>query len=163
MSEVAALGVPRHGLRRRMLAIVEGAAIVLLIALVVLVLSNSAGRYLFSRPLPWSEEVVRSLLMWLGGLGITVAALRNGLISCAIWTSRMGATAQQRFRVAQNLFGIATMAALAWFAWQYLGIFGGDRSPLLGIPKAVPISGILGCAVGMSLAFVIDLIAPEDF
>jgi TRAP-type transport system small permease protein len=163
MSEAAQLGVPRHGLRRRMLAIVEGAAIALLIALVVLVLGNSAGRYLFSRPLPWSEEVVRSLLMWLGGLGITVAALRNGLISCAIWTSRMGATAQRRFRIAQNLFGILTMAALAGFAWQYLGIFGGDRSPLLGIPKAVPISGILGCALGMSLAFVIDLIVPEDF
>lgn len=163
MSEVAALGIPRRGLRRRMLTLVEGAAIVLLIALVVLVLCNSAGRYLFSRPLPWSEEVVRSLLMWLGGLGITVAALRNGLISCAIWTSRMGPLAQRRFRIAQNLFGILTMAALAWFAWQYLGIFGGDRSPLLGIPKAVPISGIIGCALGMSLAFIIDLIAPEDF
>ena len=91
-----------------------------------------------------------------------MAALRNGLISCAIWTSRLGAVAQKRLRVAQNLFGIATMAALGYFAWQYLGIFGADRSPLLGIPKAVPISGIIGCALGMSFAFVIDLIAPED-
>lgn len=162
MSDSAAVMAPRGALRRNALMVVETAAIALLVALVVLVLANSLGRYLFSRPLPWSEEIVRSLLMWLGGLGITVAALRNGLISCAIWTSRLGATAQRRLRVGQNLFGIVTMAALAWFAWQYLGIFGPDRSPLLGIPKAVPISGIIGCAAGMSLAFVIDLIAPED-
>ncbi|KHJ53642.1 hypothetical protein LA66_17085 [Aureimonas altamirensis] len=162
MSDSVALAAPRGALRRNALMVVEIAAIALLVALVVLVLANSLGRYLFARPLPWSEEIVRSLLMWLGGLGITVAALRNGLISCAIWTSRLGAGAQRRLRVAQNLFGILTMAALAWFTWQYLGIFGADRSPLLGIPKAVPISGIIGCAAGMSLAFVIDLIAPED-
>ena len=103
MSDSVALTVPRGALRRNALMVVEIAAIALLVALVVLVLANSLGRYLFSRPLPWSEEIVRSLLMWLGGLGITVAALRNGLIACAIWTSRLGAAAQRRLRVAQNL------------------------------------------------------------
>lgn len=153
---------PQGTLRRSATAVVEVAAIVLLVGLVALVLCNSIGRYLFSRPLPWTEEVVTALLMWLGGLGITVAALRNGLISCSIWTARLSVAGQRYLRIAQNLFGIATMAVLAWFAWQYLGIFGADRSPLIGMPKAVPISGIIGCAAGLSLAFVIDLIAPED-
>lgn len=161
MSE-ATLPPPRISVRRVALAVVETAAIALLVLLVTLVLANSVGRYLFARPLPWTEEVVVALLMWLGGLGITVAALRNGLIACSIWTGRLGPLAQRRLRIAQNLFGIATMAALAWFAWKYLGTFGGDRSPLTGMPKAVPISGIIGCAAGMSLAFLIDLIAPED-
>ncbi|WP_182912784.1 TRAP transporter small permease [Paracoccus onubensis] len=162
MSDSVTADRPRGAVRRHALAIVETAAILLLVILVTLVLCNSIGRYLFSRSLPWTEEIVTALLMWLGGLGITVAALRNGLISCAIWTSRLGVAAQNRLRIAQNLFGIATMAGLAWFAWQYLGIFGGDITPLIGMPKAVPISGIIGCAAGMSLAFVIDLIAPED-
>lgn len=152
----------RTQIRRVALALVEAAAVGLLVLLVTLVLANSMGRYLFARPLPWTEEVVVALLMWLGGLGVTVAALRNGLIACSIWTVRLGPIAQRRLRRAQNLFGIATMAALAWFAWQYLGTFGGDRSPLMGMPKAVPITGIIGCAVGMSLAFLIDLFAPED-
>jgi TRAP-type C4-dicarboxylate transport system permease small subunit len=150
-----------HPVRRIALVLVETAAVVLLVVLVVLVLANSTGRYLFSRPLPWTEEVVVALLMWLGGLGITVAALRNSLIACSIWTARLGPLGQRRLRRVQNLFGIATMAALAWFAWRYLGTFGGDLSPLIGMPKAVPITGIIGCAAGMSLAFLIDLIAPE--
>lgn len=153
-------GGPR--IRQVALVLVEAAAVALLVVLVTLVLANSVGRYLFARPLPWTEEVVVALLMWLGGLGITVAALRNGLIACSIWTVRLGPVAQHRLRRAQNLFGIATMAALAWFAWRYLGTFGGDRSPLMGMPKAVPITGIIGCAAGMSLAFLIDLFAPED-
>ena len=152
----------RASVRQIALVIVETAAVLLLVVLVALVLANSVGRYLFARPLPWTEEVVVALLMWLGGLGITVAALRNGLIACSIWTARLGPQAQRRLRRVQNLFGLATMAGLAWFAWQYLGTFGGDRSPLMGMPKAVPITGIIGCAVGMSLAFLIDLIAPED-
>ncbi|QOG07237.1 TRAP transporter small permease subunit [Aureimonas sp. OT7] len=79
MSDSVALAAPRGALRRNALMVVEIAAIALLVALVVLVLANSLGRYLFARPLPWSEEIVRSLLMWLGGLGITVAALRNDM------------------------------------------------------------------------------------
>ncbi|MCJ8141035.1 TRAP transporter small permease [Falsirhodobacter halotolerans] len=153
---------PKGTLRRSATTVVEVAAIVLLVGLVALVLCNSIGRYLFSRPLPWTEEVVTALLMWLGGLGITVAALRNGLIACSIWTARLRPRGRRVLRITQNLFGIATMAALAWFAWQYMGIFGSDRSPLIGMPKAVPISGIIGCAAGLSLAFVIDLIAPEE-
>lgn len=158
----ATLPPGRFQVRRIALALVETAAVALLVVLVTLVLANSIGRYLFASPLPWTEEVVVALLMWLGGLGITVAALRNGLIACSIWTARLAPIAQRRLRRVQNLFGLATMAALAWFAWQYLGTFGGDRSPLMGMPKAVPITGIIGCAIGMSLAFVIDLIAPED-
>lgn len=162
MSEAVIADRPSGAVRRHALAVVETAAIVLLVGLVALVLANSVGRYLFSRPLPWTEEVIVALLMWLGGLGITISGLRNGLISCAIWTSRLSLPVQRRLRVMQNLFGLATMAVLAWFAWLYLGLFGGDRSPLIGMPKSVPISGIIGCAAGLSLAFVIDLIAPEE-
>ena len=152
----------KKGLRARLLWLIETAAVILLIGLVVLVLANSLSRYLLTAPLVWTEEVVTALLMWLGALGITVAALRGGLIACGIWTGKLSGKAQSRLRILHNLVGIVVMSALAVLAWKYIHIFGGDKSPLLGIPKGVAISGIIACGAGLVLAFLIDLIAPED-
>lgn len=154
--------VPRRGLRSGVLLVVESTAVLLLVVLLALVLANSMSRYLFSAPLVWTEEIVKALLMWLGALGITVAALRGGLITCNIWAGKLSVSLQRKLRVLHNLIGILVMGVLAWLAWKYVFLFGGDLSPLLGIPKAVAISGIIGCALGLILAFVIDLISPED-
>ncbi|MFE3836175.1 TRAP transporter small permease [Pseudogemmobacter sonorensis] len=150
-----------RALRARLRWLVESAAMVLLVVLVALVLANSLSRYLLSAPLVWTEEVVKALLMWLGALGITVAALRGGLIACGIWTGKLPNRMRRHLAVFQNILGIGVMAVLAWLAWEYILLFGGDRSPILGLPKGIAISGIIGCAVGLSLAFLIDLIAPE--
>ncbi len=152
---------PRQRLRAGVLWVIESAAVLLLITLVTLVLANSMSRYLMSAPLVWTEEVVKALLMWLGALGITVAALRGGLISCGIWSGKLAPVLQSRLRIFHNLIGIIVMGVLGWLASKYILLFGGDLSPILGIPKGVAISGIIGCAAGLILAFVIDLIAPE--
>jgi hypothetical protein len=58
----------------------------------------------------------------------------------------------------QAVFSLAVLACVAVFAWQYLGIFGGDRTPILGIPKAVAISGILATCAGLGIAFALNII-----
>lgn len=137
---------------------VETAAITLLVFLVTLVLANSLGRYLFSRPLPWTEEVVTALLMWLGALGITIGALRNELISCAIWTRRLTGVSKYTLSIIQSVFSIVVVAVVGLFAWRYLGIFGADRTPILGISKSIAISGILATCAGLGIAFVLNIV-----
>jgi TRAP-type transport system small permease protein len=144
----------RNGFERR----VGTAAIVLLVFLVGLVVANSLGRYLLASPLPWTEEVVTALLMWLGALGITIAGLKNEMISCAIWTQQFTGVSKRVLAIFQAVFSLAVLACVAVFAWQYLGIFGGDRTPILGIPKAVAISGILATCAGLGIAFALNII-----
>jgi TRAP-type transport system small permease protein len=158
-SEILSQEVTRRSkLRNAFQWLVETAAIVLLVVLVSLVLANSLGRYLFSKPLPWTEEVVTALLMWLGALGITIAALKNELISCAIWTQRLTGSSRYALAIFQSVFSIAVVALVGVLAWRYLGIFGSDRTPILGISKAVAISGILATCAGLGIAFAFNII-----
>lgn len=140
---------------------VETAAITLLVFLVGLVLANSLGRYFLSKPLPWTEEVVTALLMWLGALGITIGALKNELIRCEIWTHRITGMPKRLLGIFHTVFGIAVLVALAILAWQYLSIFGNDKTPILGIRKSVAISGILATSAGLILAFVVNFFEQE--
>jgi TRAP-type C4-dicarboxylate transport system permease small subunit len=141
--------------------LVETAAIVLLVFLVGLVLANSLGRYLFAKPLPWTEEVVTALLMWLGALGITIAGLKNDLISCAIWTQKLTGASKRMLVIFQAIFSLVVLAAVAILAWQYLGIFGNDRTPILGISKSVAISGILATCAGLGIASALNILERE--
>jgi TRAP-type C4-dicarboxylate transport system permease small subunit len=148
----------RSKLRSAFQWLIETVAIVLLIFLVGLVLANSLGRYLFASPLPWTEEVVTALLMWLGALGITIGALKNELIGCAIWTRRLTGISKYTLAILQAVFSIAVVAVVTVLAWRYLGIFGSDRTPILGISKAVAISGILATCAGLGIAFALNII-----
>lgn len=148
----------RSKLRSSIEWLVETAAIALLVVLVGLVLANSLGRYLFAKPLPWTEEVVTALLMWLGALGITIGALKNELISCAIWTRHLTGISSHALAIVQSVFSIAVVAVVGVLAWRYLGIFGSDRTPILGISKSVAISGILATCIGLGIAFALNLI-----
>ncbi len=148
----------RSRLRIKFEWLVETAAIALLAFLVGLVLANSLGRYLFAKPLPWTEEVVTALLMWLGALGITIGALKNELISCAIWTRHLTGISRYTLAIIQAVFSIAVVIAVGVLAWRYLGIFGNDRTPILGISKGVAISGILATCVGLGIAFALNII-----
>jgi TRAP-type transport system small permease protein len=160
-SEILADQPARRSAKAKVLWLVETAAIILLAFLVVLVVANSLGRYLLSRPLPWTEEVVTALLMWLGALGITIAALKNELMTCNIWADRLQGRSKRLAAVARSLFSIAVVLVLGWLAWRYLGIFGRDRTPILGISKSVAISGVVATSAGLTLAFVLDLIEGE--
>lgn len=148
----------RWKFRGRLQWLVETAAIVLLVFLVGLVLANSLGRYLFASPLPWTEEVVTALLMWLGALGITIGALNNELISCAIWTRRLTGISKRALATGQSVFSVIAVAIVGFLAWRYLGIFGADRTPILGISKAVAISGILATCAGLGIAFLLNIV-----
>ncbi|MCD2180462.1 TRAP transporter small permease [Rhizobium sp. GN54] len=158
-SEILSEDITRRSkLRKAFQWLAETAAIVLLVFLVALVLANSLGRYLFARPLPWTEEIVTALLMWLGALGITIGALKNELISCAIWTGRLTGISRYGLATFQSVFSIAVVAVVGVLAWRYLGIFGSDRTPILGISKAVAISGILATCAGLGIAFVLNIV-----
>src|SRR5262244_2795279 len=56
---------------------IEAAAAVLVVAEVVILLAGVVSRYVFHRPLLWSDELASILFLWLAMLG-AVVALRRG-------------------------------------------------------------------------------------
>ncbi|WP_224407667.1 TRAP transporter small permease [Afifella sp. IM 167] len=135
----------------------EWMAVFLLGLLVVLVFANAMGRYLFTYPLPWTEEIVLILLVWIGGTGVLLAALRGSLICCDMVTERLGARPARIVAVLASLIGSGVMAYFAWLTFQYIQLFGGDLSPMLGLPKWIAMAGLLFATAGLSVTLIMPV------
>jgi TRAP-type C4-dicarboxylate transport system permease small subunit len=136
----------------------EALAAVLMTALVALVFVNAASRYALSNPLPWTEDLVVNLLVWLAALGIVMAGMRQTLICCDVVTSRLApGTARVVARSCAGL-GAAVMLYCAWLTFQYLQFFGADLSPVLGIPKGVIIVAVLFSLLGLAATLIAALL-----
>lgn len=148
---------PSGGFSRALNFVLENLAMVLMAILTLLVFANAFSRYAFSAPLPWTEEAVTYLLVWLAAVGIIIAGMRQTLICCDIVTYRLRPGRQRVVATFCALLGSATMFYCAWLTWQYLQIFGSDLSPVLRIPKGVLISALLVALLGLAVTLLVPL------
>lgn len=137
--------------------VLENLAMVLMAILTMLVFANAFSRYAFSAPLPWTEEAVTYLLVWLAAVGIIIAGLRQTLICCDIITYRLRPGRQRMLGGFCALLGSATMFYCAWLTWQYMRIFGADLSPVLRVPKGVLMMALLIALLGLAITLLIPL------
>ncbi|MGB3389750.1 MAG: TRAP transporter small permease [Pseudaminobacter sp.] len=137
--------------------VLENLAMVLMAILTMLVFANAFSRYAFSAPLPWTEEAVTYLLVWLAAVGIIIAGLRQTLICCDIITDRLRPGRQRILGTACALLGSATMFYCAWLTWQYMQIFGADLSPVLRVPKGVLMMALLVALLGLAVTLLVPL------
>lgn len=134
--------------------VVEVAGVLALVSIVVLVLVNACGRYLFSRPLVWTEEVVATLLIWVVMIGSYLALERGQMIASTAILNRFAPRVQQAIGVASNALAAVSFAWIAHVGWQYLGLFGFDKTPYFGFPKGVYIAALPLAAAAMALVAV---------
>ena len=137
--------------------LMECFAVILLGVVTVLVLGNAVSRYTLNMPLPWAEEVVINMMVWLGAAGMVIATMRGALITCDIVTGRLSPRTARILAVSCTVFSAAVMAFFTYLTWQYLMVFGGDLTPVLRIPKAWAISGLLFTTAGVTLALLASL------
>lgn len=142
--------------------LIESAGVVLMAGLSLLVLSNAMGRYFFATPLPWTEEVVSILLVWIAAIGVVLAAGRGALVGCEILTSRLRPRQARTLGRAISFVSALMMLIVAWYTWHYIGIFGRDTTPLLDIPKCWLSGGLLAASLGMAAAFLYRTVFPSD-
>jgi TRAP-type C4-dicarboxylate transport system permease small subunit len=134
---------------------VEMLGVLVLNAIVLLVLANATGRYLFSRPLVWTEEVVVILVLWLIMIGTFLSLSRRNLMASSVLIDRMSPRAAPWVAGATHLLAAAVFAWIAQVGWAYLGVFGGDRTPYFGVPKATYMAALPAGAAAMALASLI--------
>lgn len=131
---------------------IEVIGVLLLNAIVLLVLSNAGGRYLFSAPLVWTEEIVSAMLVWLVVIGVHLAVRRGALMASDLVAHRLSQPARRLLTAGFSLIGAACFAWIALMGGRYAMVFGGDMTPYLQIPKGTYLWALpIGCAA-MSLA-----------
>lgn len=118
--------------------------------IVVLVLANALGRYIFDNPLPWSEEIVMTAMIWVASVGILLGVWRGSLICCDVLVMRLPIRARRILGVVCGAIGSFTLAFFAVKIGAYLNLFGTDVSPILRMPKGLGISALMLSMAGMA-------------
>ncbi|UOM32979.1 TRAP transporter small permease [Acuticoccus sp. I52.16.1] len=134
--------------------VVEVAGVLALGTIVVLVIVNAGGRYLFSRPLVWTEEIVATLLIWVVMIGAYLALERGQMIASTAILDRFALPVRKAIVVVANALAAVTFAFIAHVGWQYFGLFGSDKTPYFGFPKGVYIAALPLAAAAMALVAV---------
>jgi len=143
--------------------IAEALAVLLLGTIVVLVLGNALGRYLFAKPLVWTEEIVASLIIWLAVAGAFLALRRRQLITVGAVSARLPAPARAALGLAAELVSAFVLGYLAWLGWRYLGLFGADTTPFFGFPKGFYMLAIPVGLGAMAIACLVSALGTRGW
>lgn len=115
--------------------VAEAAGVAVLGTIVFLVFFNAVGRYAFQYTFIWGDEMVLSLLPWLGMLGMFLSIRRRQIIRIDFFVASRGPALRRALDVASSVVAAAAFLYLAIISFQYLQLFGGDRTIYLRIQK----------------------------
>lgn len=141
--------------------VVEVAGVSVLVTIVLIIFSNAVGRYAFNTTLIWGDELVLSLLPWLGMLGMFLSIRRRQVIRIDFFISLMPKALHRIFEVLGSAFASAAFLYLAIISVQYLQLFGTDQTIYLQIQKgwfmSAMVIGPVLAAVAYCLLVVQDM------
>jgi TRAP-type C4-dicarboxylate transport system permease small subunit len=151
---------------KRLGALVESAAGVLLAVIVVIVLVQVFARYLLRLSLSWPEELARYVLVWLMFLGVAAAAASRSQIDVDTLLDLVSPRIRRGLEALAALAGLLAVGVLVWTSRPLFGPASQSTSPATGIPSfwiylAVPVGGaLLGLFVLAELAEIVRHQSP---
>lgn len=143
------------------LQVTVGSFLLLVLGLVMtmVILLQVFARYVIYLPLPWSEELARYLMIWLGMLGSVVALRRGRHIGVRVFVDKLPPGIYDRYLV--PLVQCAMLAFLAVLLKEgvALAVFNAEQlSPGLELPMLVPYLAIPTGAAMMMLNILADML-----
>ncbi len=139
-------------IKRRLNAIDDAVSTIALVGVVGLTGINVISRYLFTHPVPWIEEIVLGLFIWLVFIGISSTMKRDGHVGVDFFVKKM----PRPVRILSEIIRAAAIYYVLIYIFIYLGSnltlqATNKLTPILGISYqlidiAVPIGGILTAA-----------------
>jgi TRAP-type C4-dicarboxylate transport system permease small subunit len=148
------LGLPRADVIVNRVA--EALGVVLLAAVVLIVFVNAAMRYLVDTSIIWAEEVVLGLVPWLAMVGLFLAIRRQTMIRIDYFFNRFPAPLRRALTVLGESWSAVVFGYLAWVSIGYLNLFGGDRTPYLGVPKGIFAAALVVGGIAAVGAFALE-------
>lgn len=111
---LAALNRAISALERALISVSAVAVLAMMVILVV----DVAGRYMFSRPLPWSYDFIRLYLMpMVILLALADTFRRDGHIAVDLFYLRFSIVARRLVRLMASIMIAASLAPIAWLAY----------------------------------------------
>lgn len=147
-------GLPRGDIVVNRVA--EALGVALLGSVVLIVFVNAVMRYLLDTSIIWAEEVILGLVPWLAMVGLFLAIRRHTTIRIEYFFERLPAPIKPAVLVLGQAWGAAVFAYLAWVSVGYLQLFGGDRTPYLGVPKGIFSTALLVGGIAALAAFALE-------
>lgn len=134
------------------------ASTLLLVTIVGLVCAQVGARYLFNRPLFWSDELARYCYVWLSFVAaVTVTAGRTD-VTIDLIDRFLGLRGQKVVKVVAGLIVIFTCALLVYGSFQWLMKTALLKSPALGMPMFWLYVVVWGCFIMMALHTLVNLL-----
>ncbi|MDM0115137.1 TRAP transporter large permease subunit [Variovorax sp. J22R133] len=108
----------------------------LVLADIAVLLAGVVARFVFHKPLIWSDELASMLFIWLAMLGAVVALRRGEHMRMTAVVSRQTPARQQLFDSISVCASLAFLAMVAWPAWEYASEERFITTPALEISNA---------------------------
>ena len=119
-----------------------------MLAITLVLFAGVVWRYFFVDPLTWSDEIARTLFVWLAFIGAAIGVKRRLHSAVLVFGSRMPAR-WQTFMTVLGLLVIAVMAGVLLYTGTTETIANFNQvMPITGLSRgwlylAVPVSGLL--------------------
>lgn len=139
------------------LSMIENAVIILgLSAMFLILLAQVIMRYVFSRPLTWSEEAARFIFVYVSFIGISYAYRQKGHIRMEVVVNLFPQAVRRGLEVLINLGTIALFCYMIPFPFRFIGIQAGVKATATHIPMSIVYTAL---PLGMALSCVRLLIS----
>lgn len=139
------------------LSMIENAVIILgLSAMFLILLAQVIMRYVFSRPLTWSEEAARFIFVYVSFIGISYAYRQKGHIRMEVVVNLFPQAVRRGLEVLINLGTIALFCYMIPFSFRFIGIQAGVKATATHIPMSIVYAAL---PLGMALSCVRLLIS----
>ena len=141
---------------QRLSALIRQALGLVLIAMVVLNVANAAGRYLFGKAVPGSDELLTFAMVWLVFVGAVLVAASNDHLGFDLLRRVLPGRARRVLHRVQCLVIMLLSGFVAFQSWSVLEKLAqvDQRSMATGIPMAIPHAAVLA---GMALISLVSL------
>jgi len=124
----------------------------------IVLLLQVFARYIFNRPLVWSEAVARYLFVWICFIGAGYGVKNHLHIEMELIFKLFPKSGQVIIQVVENLFAIAMFAYILPGAFQYTAQQAMIESPVLPIPMSLVVVSIPIGLILVILRLIIDTV-----
>jgi TRAP-type C4-dicarboxylate transport system permease small subunit len=140
---------------RGMEDVIRWAAYVLLVLMVI----NTAGgvffRYVLHNAIPWTEELGRYMMIYVGFFGCILAMGTNSHVGVEMFTALFRPPVKRVFRIAARIVVAAFLVLILMKCGEQLRELRIQKSSAMEIPMAIPYFAV---TFGMALMLVEDLV-----
>lgn len=132
---------------------VEAIGVLALASIVAVVFVNASSRYLMNNSFTWAEEMVQMTIPWLAMSGVFLSVRRGTVIRIDFFFEKIPARLRPIVARAGLAFNCLVLATMTYVSFDFVRLFGGDRTLYVGLPTGVSTSALMFGAAGAAMAY----------